>query len=184
MCSWKFCNCLHSFCISVLSYMCGNVSELVVVLRWQLLLDPLFRMAEVFYGPLFEVSRLRTEPQWPNGLQHCVLACMVMGLNPTNTCGYIICKYMDWKGLAAMLTSIQLAGVAKVNLRIIQVRTHARDPPWLWNAQYASKSPKQEHQWPHKKDLCPPKLNLKSFWTQGTCPSQFSSFELLGAIIC
>ena len=43
------------------------------------------------------------------------------------------------KGLAAMLTSIQSAGVApKVNLRITQVRKHARDPPWLWNPRQTS----------------------------------------------
>ena len=37
---------------------------------------------------------------------------------------------MDRKGLAAMLTSIQSAGVApEVNLRITQVRKHASDPP-------------------------------------------------------
>ena len=35
----------------------------------------------------------------------------------TNTCGYI-CRYVDQKGLAAMLTSMQSAGVApEVNLR-------------------------------------------------------------------
>ena len=41
---------------------------------------------------------------------------------------------MDRKGLAAMLTSIQSASIAPdVNLRITQVRQHARDPTWLWN---------------------------------------------------
>ena len=42
---------------------------------------------------------------------------------------------MDQKGPAAMLTSIQSAGVApEVNLRITQAKKHAkRDPPWLWN---------------------------------------------------
>ena len=40
------------------------------------------------------------------------------------------CKYVDRKGLAAMLTSIQSAGVApEVSLRITQMRKHARDPP-------------------------------------------------------
>ena len=62
-----------------------------------------------------------------------------MGLNPgpgqatINACGHV-CKYVDQKGSAAMLTSIQSAGVAtEVNLRITQARKHARNPPWLWN---------------------------------------------------
>ena len=39
---------------------------------------------------------------------------------------------VDQKGLAAMLTSVWLAGVAlKVNLRIMQVSNRARDPSWL-----------------------------------------------------
>ena len=51
----------------------------------------------------------------------------LMGSNPTNACGYMICKYIDWNGSDAMLTSIQSAGVAsEVNLRITQMRKHAR----------------------------------------------------------
>ena len=47
----------------------------------------------------------------------------------TNACEHI-CKYVNQKGLTAMLTSIQSAGVAPVvNLRILQVRMYARDPP-------------------------------------------------------
>ena len=38
---------------------------------------------------------------------------------------------MDKKGSAAMLTSIQLVGVTpEVNLKITEVRKHARDTPW------------------------------------------------------
>ena len=49
----------------------------------------------------------------------------------TNACVHV-CKYVDKKGLAAMLTSIQTAGVApEVNLRITQVRKHTKDPSWL-----------------------------------------------------
>ena len=49
----------------------------------------------------------------------------------TNACEHI-CKYVDQKGPAAMLTSIQSAGVApEVNLRIRQARKHARDPQWI-----------------------------------------------------
>ena len=38
---------------------------------------------------------------------------------PTNACGYMICKYMDWKGLVAIMTSVQSVSVViEVNLRI------------------------------------------------------------------
>ena len=51
--------------------------------------------------------------------------------NSTNTCEHV-CRYMDQKGLAAMLAPIQSAAVTpEVNLRITQARKHARDPPWL-----------------------------------------------------
>ena len=44
----------------------------------------------------------------------------------TNACGHI-CRYVDQKGLAAMLTSIQSAGIAiEVGLRITEVRKHAK----------------------------------------------------------
>ena len=44
----------------------------------------------------------------------------------TNACEHV-CRYMDRKDLAAMLTSIQSAGVtSEVNLRIAQTRKHAR----------------------------------------------------------
>ena len=63
-----------------------------------------------------------------------------------------------------MLTSVQSAGVApEVDLRITQARKHAkRDPSWalkLWA--YVTRSPKQVYQWPHEKDLCPPKIKKK-----------------------
>ena len=64
---------------------------------------------------------------------------------------------MDQKGSAAMLISIQSAGVTpEVNLRITQARKHTRDP-----LGFEIRSPKQGYQWPHKKDLCPPKTFLK-----------------------
>ena len=69
------------------------------------------------------------EPERPNGIQHCACRTDGCGFKPrtsTNGCGHI-CKYMDWKGTAAMLTSTQSVGVApEVNLRIIQARTHAQ----------------------------------------------------------
>ena len=47
------------------------------------------------------------------------VTCTVMGLNPTNGCGHMICKHVDQKDLAAILTSIKSAGVAlQVNLQI------------------------------------------------------------------
>ena len=51
----------------------------------------------------------------------------------TNACQR---KYVDWKGLVAILTFIQSAGVApEVNLRSnTQARNvQVRNPPWLWN---------------------------------------------------
>ena len=56
------------------------------------------------------------------------------GRTSTIACEHMICKYVDQKGSAAMLTSMQLAGVTpEVNLRITHVTKHARDAPWLWN---------------------------------------------------
>ena len=54
--------------------------------------------------------------------------------NSTNACGHV-CKYVDQKGSAAMLTSRQSSGVEPVvNLKITQARKYAkRDPSWLWN---------------------------------------------------
>ena len=67
---------------------------------------------------------------------------------------------MDRKGLAAMLTSKQSAGVApEVNLRITQVREHTKKGSTLAlkPREDVTRSPKQGYQWPHEKDLCPPK---------------------------
>ena len=59
------------------------------------------------------------------------------------------------KGLAAILTSIQSAGVTpKVNLRnASEGSTLALKPRGD-----VIRSPKQGYQWPHKKDLCPPNI--------------------------
>ena len=49
----------------------------------------------------------------------------------TNAHGHI-CKYVDHKGSAAILTSIQSTGVApELNLRITQARKYEKDLPWL-----------------------------------------------------
>ena len=86
----------------------------------------------------------------------------------TNACGHI-CKYVDRKSLAAMLTCIQLVGVApEVNLRIIQVRTHAkRDPSWLWN-------PGRHHLKSKKGVLVSPRKGLVSskFFFKKVCSKQ------------
>ena len=71
-----------------------------------------------------------SEPEWPSGLQRRA-GRTVVGLSPgrsqtSNACRHV-CKYVDQKSLAAMLTSIQSAGVApEVNLRITQARKHAK----------------------------------------------------------
>ena len=77
---------------------------------------------------------------WRSGLQR--RACSMDGYGfksqtSTNACGHI-CRYMDQKGLATMLTSIQSAGVTpEVNLRNLLwtgEEVHKRgNPPWLWN---------------------------------------------------
>ena len=61
---------------------------------------------------------------------------------------------MGQKGLATMLTSVQSAGItAEVNLRIKQVKKHARDLPWVSNpGQTSPEVQKQGYQWAHKKD--------------------------------
>ena len=82
-----------------------------------------------------------------------------------NACGHI-CKYVDQKGLPAMLTSIMSAGVApEVNLRnSIQASKHASEKSTLGLKPRAdvTKNPKQGYQWPYEKDLCPPKFFSKS----------------------
>ena len=56
-----------------------------------------------------------------------------MGSSPSTNLHQHLLVYVDQDGLAEMLTSIQSAGVTpEVNLRITQVRKHAkRGPPWI-----------------------------------------------------
>ena len=55
----------------------------------------------------------------------------VVGSSPNPNLHKCLWTCLDWKGSAAMLTSIQSAGVtSELNLRITQVRKHATDPPW------------------------------------------------------
>ena len=61
-----------------------------------------------------------------------------------------------------MLTSIQSASVApEVNLRITQARQYgqyAKGDLALKPRADITRSSKQGYQWPHEKDLCPPKV--------------------------
>ena len=60
-----------------------------------------------------------------------------------------------------MLTSIESAGVApEVNLRITQARKHAKKGFTLALKPRVdvTRTPKHGYQWPHEKDLCPPKF--------------------------
>ena len=76
----------------------------------------------------------------------------------TNACRHV-CEYVDQKGLAAMLTSIQSAGVAsEVNLRITQARKQKGSTLALKPKADVTRSPKQGYQWPHEKDLCSSKI--------------------------
>ena len=87
------------------------------------------------------------EPEWPSGIQCCAHCTDSHGFEPwpawTSTS-------TSQKGSAAMLTSIQSAGVAPtVNPRIRQVRKHAkRNPPWLALKPRTdvTRSPKQGYQ--------------------------------------
>ena len=65
----------------------------------------------------------------------------------------MICKYTDWKGSAAMLASLQSAGVTpEVNLRITQVRKQAIGiHPGLKPRADVTTNQKQWYQWPTKR---------------------------------
>ena len=74
-------------------------------------------------------------------------------------------KYVGQIGLAAMLAVKRLAGVApEVNLRnSVQARKHASESTLALKPRAdVTRSPKQGYQWPHKKDMCPPKILKKN----------------------
>ena len=104
-------------------------------------------------------------PEWLSCLQHHACGRDGHGFKPQTSINAHrpVYRYMDQKDSAAMLTSIQSAGVTlEVNLRIRQARKHARDPFWLWMPRAdVTRSPKQGYQWSHEKDLCPAKIFLK-----------------------
>ena len=76
-------------------------------------------------------------------------------------------KYVGQSGSAAMLTVKRSAGLApEVNLRnSMQARKHASEFTLALKPRAdVTRSPKQGYQWPHKKDMCPPKtLKKKPF---------------------
>ena len=74
------------------------------------------------------------------------------------------CKYVGQSGSAAMLAIKRLAGVApEVNLRnSMQARKHASESTLALKPRAdVTRSSKQGYQWPHKKDMCPPKSKKK-----------------------
>ena len=83
-------------------------------------------------------NRKQAEPEWPSGLQRRACGTDGCGFKPqtsTNACGHV-CRYVDQKGSAAMLTSIQSAGVTpEVNLRnqlcAGEEACKRGNPPWL-----------------------------------------------------
>ena len=85
-----------------------------------------------------------------------------------NVCRHV-CRYVDQKGLAAMLTSIQLAGVTpEVNLRNLLCtgkEAHKRgNPPWPWNP--GQTSPEVQNRGisgPTKRTYVLQKLKTRSF---------------------
>ena len=92
----------------------------------------------------------------------------------------MIYKYVDRKGSAALLTSIDSAGVApEMNLRITQARklTSKGSTLALKPRADVTRSLKQGYQWPHEKDLCPPKLKKKIH----LCPPKFFLKNLSGS---
>ena len=81
----------------------------------------------------------------------------------TNVFGHV-CQYVDQKGSAAMLTSIQSAGESEVNLRLTQVRKHEKDLPWLGNpGQTSPEVQKKGIRSPTKKTYVP-KIFFKKFY--------------------
>ena len=69
-----------------------------------------------------------------------------------------------------MLVSIQLTGITlEVNLRITQVRKDTKGSTLALKPRAdITRNPKQGYQWPHKKDLCPPKVFLKKIQLSNT----------------
>ena len=105
------------------------------------------------------------KPEWPSGLQGPATQTVVgssPGLN-LNQCLQMYLQYVDQKDLAAMLTSIQSAGVASEwiwGICCVQARKHTSEGFTLALKSRAdiTRSPKQGYQWPHERELCSPKI--------------------------
>ena len=91
-------------------------------------------------------------------------------------------RYLEEIGLAAMLAAKRLAGVTpEVNLK-----DHVTCMPLASVSKAAQsgfetqrrhhQSPKQGYQWPHRKDLCPPKFFRKKFFVKTTSLLRSKSF--------
>ena len=95
------------------------------------------------------------EPEWMNDMQRCARCTDGGGFEPrtfTNACGHV-CKYVDQKGLAAMLTSIQSAGVKpEVNLRIKKWESMQGIHPGFETQGKCHQKSKTGYHWPHKRD--------------------------------
>ena len=85
---------------------------------------------------------------------------------------------------ATLLATKRSAGVTpEVNLRECLTRT---PPPGTNKAAHSGRSPKQGYQWPHKKNLCPPKITKKHLSQTLYCVARhatigFMSFTLIHA---
>ena len=126
------------------------------------------------------LRKVRTEPSRSGRIVYSAVLCtqrMVMGLNPTNACGHMICKYMDWKGSAAMVASVQSAGVTpEVNLRITTGEKACKQgfhPSFETQGRHHQKS--KTGVCPLKKHLRPPKRIKKEqknlVWGSNWCTS-------------
>ena len=71
---------------------------------------------------------------WSGRMVYITVLAAQMIKGSSQYAGGHVCKYMDHKGLAAMLTFVQSAGfTSEVNLRLTQERKHARDLIRFWN---------------------------------------------------
>ena len=103
--------------------------------------------------------RFLAELRWPNGEQRC--ACLMEGHGfgsqaSTNAFGHV-CKYVDLKDSAGMLTFMQSVGVTpEVTLRSTEATKYTRT---LKPRVDITKSPKQGYEWPQYQ--CLPKFFKK-----------------------
>ena len=83
----------------------------------------------------------------------------VVGSNPTNAYVFMICKYVDWKGSAAMQATKRSAGVAwDVNLRN---PLHTGDKAHKWGLQPGFETQSGRHQ-KSKTDICLTRITLQN----------------------